>query len=115
MLHLRRQVGMRRGGDPPLHLFAPLDTVHSVDVGRLLVEPRRRATALVLDNRGALRLAPRNPRTLLGEQGDDSLNGNGGNDLGSTGEGDDATPNAVERIDENFALSTSMMDSLNGI
>ena len=53
--------------------------------------------------------------TLLGEQGDDSLNGNGGNDLGSTGEGDDATPNAVERIDENFALSTSMMDSLNGI
>lgn len=53
--------------------------------------------------------------TLIGEQGDDSLNGNGGNDLGSTGEGDDATPNAVERIDENFALSTSMMDSLDGI
>ena len=53
--------------------------------------------------------------TLLGGQGADSLNGNGGNDLGATGEGADATPNAVERIDENFTLTTTLMDSLDGI
>lgn len=46
--------------------------------------------------------------TILGEDGDDVINGNSGNDTASTGEGSDTTT-SIETIDENFMLSSELM------
>ncbi|MGZ0171123.1 MAG: Calx-beta domain-containing protein [Planctomycetales bacterium] len=46
--------------------------------------------------------------TILGQDGDDVVNGNSGNDTASTGEGADTISN-VETIDENFVLSSDLM------
>ena len=46
--------------------------------------------------------------TITGDQGDDVINGNSGNDTASTGEGADVVSD-VETIDENFVLSSALM------
>lgn len=46
--------------------------------------------------------------TITGDQGDDVINGNSGSDTASTGEGADVI-NDVETIDENFVLSTDLI------
>jgi Ca2+-binding RTX toxin-like protein len=51
---------------------------------------------------------------LIGDQGDDILDGEDGNDLGVTGEGADRTID-VETIDESFILSDFQLTQLDGV